>query len=92
MLTFKCNIQQKNELEALAYNIADAQYIKIKYGADDPELIQVRKNIDLSFRLLDQLKVPFWVQNSVIIYAEDLNRYKSEYMAVWLKANKNIEL
>lgn len=92
MLTFKCNMKQKNELEALAYNIADAQYIKIKYGADDPELIQTRKNIDLCFRLLDKLNVPFWVQNSVIMFAEDLNRYKSEYMAVWLKKNRNIEL
>lgn len=92
MLTFKCNMKQKNELEALAYNIADLQYIKIKYGSDDPELIQTQKNIDLSFRLLDRLNVPFWVQNSVIAYAEDLNRYKSEYMAVWLKKNRNIEL
>lgn len=92
MLSFKCNAQQKNELEALAYNIADAQHIIKKYGPDDPELIQVRKNIDLSFNLLDKLNVPFWVQNSVIIYAEDLNRYKSEYMAVWLKKNRNIEL
>lgn len=92
MLNFKCNMKQKNELEALAYNIADLQYIKIKYGSDDPELIHTQKNIDLSFRLLDKLNVPFWVQNSVIVFAEDLTRYKSEYMAIWLKKNRNIEL
>lgn len=86
------NIEQKRALEGLAYHIADANYIKERYGSDDPEYDKVNKNILLSFDILDALSVPFWVQNSVICFAEDWRRYKQVYIDQWLLNNRNIDI
>lgn len=92
-LFFKAeNTAQRNALEGLAYWIADSNYIKERCGASDPELIQVDKTIKLIFSELDALGVPFWVQNSVVFFASDWRRYKSNYVEQWLLKNKNIDL
>ena len=86
------NLQQRNALQGLAYHVADVNYIKEKYGASDPEYSKADKNVLLTFETLDQLGVPFWVQNSVICFAENWRRYKSEYLEDWLLKNRNIDL
>ena len=67
-------------LEGLAYWIADAAYIRERYGENCPELITCRKTIENMFPRLDAAGVPYWVQNTVIAWAEDWRRYKGEYM------------
>lgn len=92
-LKFKSKNQaQKNEIEALAYHIADLSYMRERQGNDWPEISRTKKTISLCFEILDKLGVPFWVQNSVICYAEDWRRYQSNYMSRWLLKNCNIDL
>lgn len=91
-LYFKANREQRKELEGLAYWVADVNYIIERFGADDPERLQADKNIHLCFDALDRLGVPFWVQNSVVCFAENWRRYKSEYMDNWLLKNRNIDI
>lgn len=86
------NTEIRNALEGLAYHIADANYINERFGSSDPEYIVANKNVHLSFETLDRLGVPFWVQNSVITYAENWRRYKSEYIDNWLLKHRNIDL
>ena len=81
----------RNELEGLAYWVANVNYIKERFGADDPEYAQADKNVLFCFEMLDRLGVPFWVQNSVICFAENWRQYKSCYMKDWLFKNRNIE-
>lgn len=93
ILHFKAeNTAQRNALEGLAYWIADSNYIKERHGANNPELDRVDKTIQLIFSELDALGVPFWVQNSVIFFASDWRRYKSNYADQWLLKNRNIDL
>ena len=84
------NREQRNALEGLAYHVADVNYILERYGAKDPEYKKAHQNVLLTFKHLDALDVPFWVQNSVICFAENWRRYKSEYMGNWLLKNRNI--
>lgn len=86
------NIDQVYALRGLAYHVADVNYIKEKYGADDPEYKKADSNVLYQFEILDRLGVPFWVQNSVICFAENWRRYKSEYLEDWLLKNRNIDL
>lgn len=86
------NIEQRNALEGLAYWVADVNYINERYGSNDPEFAKADKNVCLCFKTLDRLKVPFWVQNSVICFAENWRQYKSCYLDQWLLKNRNIDL
>ena len=86
------NNEQKNALEGLAYHVADVNYIIERYGANDPEYQKAHKNVLIIFDKLDALGVPFWVQNSVVCFAENWRRYKSEYLDNWLLKNRNINL
>lgn len=82
----------RNALAGLAYHIADVNYIKERYGSDDPEYAVADMNVHCSFDALDRFGVPFWVQNSVVAFAENWRRYKSEYMENYLLKNRNIDL
>lgn len=86
------NLQQRNALQGLAYHVADVNYIKEKYGASDPEYKKADSNVLYQFEVLDRLGVPFWVQNSVVVFAENWRRYKSESLGNWLLKNRNIDL
>ena len=86
------NNEQKNALEGLAYHVADVNYIIERYSANDPEYQKAHQNVLLTFEKLDALGVPFWVQNSVVCFAENWRRYKSEYIENWLLKNRNINL
>lgn len=76
-LKFKATAKQKSLLQGLAYWIADNRYMREKYGDSDPELKIVDDTIHALFNSLDRAEVPFWVQNSVIICAENWRRYHS---------------
>lgn len=91
MLQFTADHKQSNLLKGLAYWIADRAYLSERYGHDEPEIIIADEAIHTSFDECDALKIPYWVQNNVIIFAENWRRYKSEYMTEYLK-KKNIKL
>lgn len=86
------NLEQRNAIESLAYWVADVNYINERYGYNDPEFVKADKNVHWCFETLDRLKVPFWVQNSVICFAENWRQYKTCYMDQWLLENRNIDL
>ena len=88
MLEFTANTTQMQELEGLAYWIANRQYIIERYGNDEPELQHCDDTIRLIFTRCDELKIPFWVQNSIICFAENWRRYKSEYLVEAMKERK----
>lgn len=91
-MKFKVNREQRNALDGLAYWIADINYIKERFGVDDPEYKQANDTITKDcFPILDKLHVPFWVQNAVICFAENWRQYKSCYMWDYLKA-RNINI
>lgn len=81
MLTCTISKDQESALSGLAYWIADLHYLRERFGDEDPELSTVRKTISDCFDHLDRLKVPFWVQNSVICWAEDWRSTKREYLS-----------
>ena len=91
MLKFTGNREQKNALEGLAYRIADNSYMIEMYGKENAktELQENHKTIIGLFEKLDQLQVPFWVQNTVIFYFEDWRKYKTEYFTAAME-KKNI--
>ena len=86
-LEYKYNTEQFNALSALAYRIADRAYMIERWTYDGAkiELEQNHETIIDIFDDLDNLKVPFWVQNTVIIFAEDWRRFKREYLSGYLK-------
>lgn len=86
------NQEQRNALEGLAYHVADVNYIKERYGASDPEYKKAHENVLLTFKHLDALNVPFWVQNSVVCFAENWRQYKNNYMDSWLLKHRNIDI
>lgn len=67
-----------NELCSLAYWIADKSYCEERYGATVDGTERAHKTItQCIFPALDRLKVPFWVQNRVIVWAEDWRKSSS---------------
>lgn len=89
MLAYELNKKQFAALEGLAYWIANKYYITERFGYDDPEIKVCHDTILSLFDELDALKVPFWVQNSVIAIGENWRKYKSNYFDFLLK-EKNI--
>ena len=86
------NREQRNALEGLAYWVADVNYIIERYGVSDPEYKKAHNSVLLCFESLDRLGVPFWVQNSVVCFAENWRQYKNNYIDTWLLKNRNIDL
>lgn len=77
---FICTQSAYNALCGLAYRIADNAYMIERYGRENcsVELAENKKTIGGLFADLDALRVPFWVQNTVICWAEDWRRYKTD--------------
>lgn len=87
MLNCKISKEQFKELQGLSYWIADLNYIKEKYGENEPELQVCRDTINKClFPELDKLSVPFWVQNTVICFSENWRNTKKEYLSSFLKS------
>lgn len=83
---FTATREQSTALAALAYYVADYYYVSERYGSSDPEAREADANVKATFRDLDKLEVPFWVQNTIVAYAQDWRRYKSVYMNSYLKS------
>lgn len=81
-LQFKLTQEQYNTLDGLAYRIADNAYMLERYGRDESEIERQEnhKTILGLFDQLDALRVPFWVQNTIICAFENWRRYKTEYV------------
>ena len=91
VLTFDCTQAAYNALCGLAYRIADNAYMIERYGADDTktEREQNRKTISGLFAELDSMRVPFWVQNTVICWAENWRTYKTDCLTSAFDKYKN---
>ena len=81
MLEFYATPKQATELHGLAYWVADINYLRERYGNEEPEIITADKTIRFCFDRLDVLGVPFWVQNTVICFAENWRNYIQCYFA-----------
>ena len=89
-MEFTLNRIQFSALEGLSYWGANLHYMRERFGDDEPELSRARATIEKClFPQLDRLKVPFWVQNSVIVWAENWRNTKRQYLTDFLKS-KNI--
>ena len=90
MLTFTLNHAQYKALQGLSYWVADVNYLRERFGNSEPEIQRANKTIiDCCFPELDRLGVPFWVQNSVIVWSENWRNTKKQYLIEFLKS-KNI--
>lgn len=89
MLAYTLTRDQFSALEGLSYWVADVAYMRERWGDNDPELTRARATIENSFPMLDRLGVPFWVQNTVICWAEHWRNTKRQYLTDFLKS-KNI--
>ena len=90
MITFTISRDQLNALEGLSYWVADLHYMRERFGDDEPEISRARATIEKClFPQLDRLQVPFWVQNTVICWAENWRNTKRQYLTDFLKS-KNI--
>lgn len=90
MLKFECTLKQFNALHGLAYWVADAAYIRERYGDSEPELKKADETIRFCcFPELDRLGVPFWVQNAAVAIGGDWRNFKARYFSELLK-EKNI--
>jgi hypothetical protein len=70
------NDRQAKELEGLAYWLAEKAYTAERYPEDTEELDRCDKNIRYRFELADALKIPWVVQNHVIIFGQNWRKYK----------------
>ena len=80
MKKFNYNQKQYNELEALSFNLFVLRF------KENNEFIkeQIRDTVKFELELLDNLNVPYWVQNEVIFYVEQKLKYKyslKEYLS-----------
>lgn len=71
MKTFAATREQRDELEGLAYWIADRAWSREHGLLDEHEDQRTDKTIRVIFDALDRLCVPYWVQNAVCCWAED---------------------
>lgn len=84
MTKYTLTAKQYAELAGLAYHQAAYRYSLEMRGTDeritDAELEIDRKNIEQHFPILDALKVPFWVQNIALLWAENWRNYSNGYL------------
>lgn len=78
MKTFAATREQRDELEGLAYWIADRAWSRERGKLDEYEERRTGDTIRAIFDALDRLGVPYWVQNAVCRWAEDWRRTMKE--------------
>lgn len=78
MKTFAATREQRDELEGLAYWIADRTWSREHGLLDEHEDQRTDNTIRVIFDALDRLGVPYWVQNAVCRWAEDWRRAMQE--------------
>ncbi len=71
-MKYEYNHRQYLQLEALAYNL-----FVLRFKAEDEyERKVLKETVQFTFNILDNLKVPYWVQNEMIFYVEQKLKYK----------------
>ena len=78
MKTFAATREQRDELEGLAYWIADRAWSRERGELDEHEDHRTDTTIRAIFDALDRLGVPYWGQNAVCRWAEDWRRTMKE--------------
>ncbi len=71
-MKYKYNHRQYLQLEALAYNLF---VLKVR-AEDEHERKVLKETVQYTFNILDNLNVPYWVQNEIIFYVEQKLKYK----------------
>ena len=90
-MTFTATIDQRRALEGLAYWAAEQAYTRERFPADVDMLRRADETICMSFDVLDRLQVPYWVQNTVLCWAQNWRNTKTDYL--WrAMATHNIDL
>ena len=91
MTGIKLNKAQFNALEGLAYWIANLSITLERCPNDSHEIKRCRDTIENScFPACDDLKIPFFVQNSTVFFADNWRRYKTEYLRDYLESRNII--
>lgn len=88
MKTFSATREQHNELEGLAYWIADRAWSRERGKLDEHEDRRTGDTIRVIFDALDRLGVPYWVQDAVICWAEDWRRTMQEDLCDAMRAKQ----
>lgn len=79
---------QRDELEGLAYWIADRAWSRERGELDEYEDSRTDNTIRAIFDALDRLAVPYWVQNAVCCWAEDWRRTMRENLRDAMRAEQ----
>ncbi len=79
---------QRAELEGLAYWIAERAWSREHGKLDEYEDRRTGDTIRAIFDALDRLGIPYWVQNSVIVWAEDWRRAMKENLRDAMRAEQ----
>ena len=88
MNTFSATREQRDELEGLAYWIADRAWSRERGELDEHEDSRTDDTIRAIFDRLDRLNVPYWVQNAVCRWAEDWRRTMREDLRNAMRAKQ----
>lgn len=88
MKTFAATREQRDELEGLAYWIADRAWSREHGLLDEHEDQRTDNTIRVIFGALDRLCVPYWVQNAVCRWAEDWRRTMKEDLRDAMRAKQ----
>lgn len=80
--------EQRDELEGLAYWIADRSWSRERGELDEHEDSRTDSTIRAIFDQLDRLRVPYWVQNAVCCWAEDWRRAMKENLRDAMRAEQ----
>ena len=87
-MTFTATREQRDELEGLAYWIADRAWSRERGELDEYEDSRTDNTISAIFDALDRLAVPYWVQNAVCRWAEDWRRTMREDLCDAMRAKQ----
>ena len=74
-MEFHASRQAQDELSGLIYWMANLEYTRERYPGDREEIEHCKKSVECSFRALDRLGVPFWVQNAALGWARSWKNY-----------------
>lgn len=91
MKSYTTTREQRDELEGLAYWIADRAWSRERGELDEYEERRTGDTIRAIFDALDRLGVPYWVQNAVCCWAEDWRLTMRENLRDAMRA-KQIDL
>lgn len=85
MSSYTLTAKQYNELAGLAFHRANSAYNDERGELNEGEREHDAENIKQHFPALDALGVPYWVQNIVLVWAENWRRYERGYLREYLK-------